>query len=106
MKKIRYDIILVCFISVFIYATEPATTLQKNIENEDFYSNSDYENIVKKYDKLIEKYPEKKFRVGIRCNFNLSNFKISRFGINYANGDLAKAINILNTHNQFHPHSM
>lgn len=53
---------------------------------------------IKKIESISEKYPNKKFSVGIRCNFNLSNFKMSRFGINYANGDLAKAIKILNTH--------
>lgn len=42
------------------------------------------------------KNPLKTLEVGIRCNFDIDDGTVSRFGISYENGDLKKAINFLN----------
>jgi Ca-activated chloride channel family protein len=82
-----YAGILVYFISVSVYAIEPDHSDQiKNKENynnktdENLSSNSDYENIVKQYETLIQKYPDKK-----ELFYNLGNIK-------YLNGDSESAI--------------
>jgi diaminopimelate decarboxylase len=40
---------------------------------------------------IVEKFQDQNFKIGLRCNFQISNLKISRFGISEANGDLATA---------------
>lgn len=86
MIKISY-IRMLFIISAFIYTIELAYSNQKNTEenlnyktNEQLLYNLDYENIVKQYKNLIEKYPDKK-----ELFFNLGN-------INYLNGDSQSAI--------------
>ncbi len=41
---------------------------------------------------IIKKYKDQKFKIGVRCNFEISNLKISRFGISVENGDLTSFI--------------
>lgn len=38
--------------------------------------------------KIVEEHKDQNFTIGLRCNFPISNLKISRFGISEANGDL------------------
>ena len=45
---------------------------------------------------IVKKYNEQKFKIGIRCNFEISDLKFSRFGISVENGDLTSAIEKVN----------
>lgn len=40
---------------------------------------------------IVNEFRDQNFKIGIRCNFQISNLKISRFGINEDNGDLEVA---------------
>jgi len=43
--------------------------------------------------KLGKKYPSKRFKVGIRVNFDIGEYRISRFGLDTKNGEFEEAVN-------------
>jgi len=45
--------------------------------------------------KLAQEHSEKNFRIGVRCNFDIRDGVVSRFGFNLENGDLYNALDLL-----------
>lgn len=55
--------------------------------------NADSESDIKFFRKIANEHKKIKLRLGIRCNFNIGDGVISRFGFSEKNGELEKAIN-------------
>ena len=66
-------------------------SLEKNLLN-GAKVNIDSTSEIEKIILIASKYKPRNFKVGIRCNFEISGLGLSRFGINYTNGELEKAI--------------
>lgn len=50
-------------------------------------------------EKIAEKYPEQKMNLGIRCNFDVNDGVISRFGFDVESEDFQKALKVFDEYN-------
>lgn len=51
---------------------------------------------------IADRYPDKKLNVGIRCNFDVNDGVVSRFGFDIESDDFKKALNMFDGHGNLH----